>query len=288
MKDINRFLDAHGGLLATAELRDAGVDRHDLRRLLAGQILWRARRGWYCRPGVTHPILGAIRVGGPLTCGPALRHHGVWAMDDGRLHVEVLANSSRLRSPRDSRERLGDDAATVLHYEHEREPTSEPVPDARLVVSVTRALSHYRRCVDERWYLAALDSALHRDPLSRDALRRAGHPAGLMGIDGVCESGTETLFWVAIRGLVPTVRRQHVVPGVGRVDFLIGDRLVVEIDSREFHDNPSGRTADRRRDLDLSRLGYRCLRFDYAQIVHELDRVIDAIVAAVSRGDHLR
>jgi len=95
------------------------------------------------------------------------------------------------------------------------------------------------------------------------------------------------MFWLALRHLVPSLRRQVAVPGVGKVDFLIGERLVVEIDSRTFHDTPEGRVIDRRRDLVLSVAGYRCLRFGYEQVVDTMGRVIAAVRAAVSRGDHL-
>jgi len=193
----------------------------------------------------------------------------------------VHHEDSRLRHEYDSRQRRHptEDAA-VVHYTRGR------AEHARLVASVPNALSDYRLCVPETWYLATLDSALHHDPLSRDALRRAGHPVGAHGIEGVCASGTETMFWLALRHLVPTLRRQVAIPGVGKVDFLIGERLVVEIDSRTFHDTPKGRATDRRRDLVLSVAGYRCLRFGYEQVVHTMGRVIAAVIASVSRGDH--
>lgn len=74
----------------------------------------------------------------------------------------------------------------------------------------------------------------------------------------------------------------HVV-GVGRVDFLIGDCLVIEVDSKEHH---SDAYRDRRRDAELSARGFRVLRFMYSQILFEWPSVESAILAAVGRGDH--
>ncbi len=282
MHHVHRLLDARGGAIATHELIDEGFGRRARERLIEEGVLRRARQGWFVRPDIDPVILMAVRVGGSLTCGHALRQHGVWALDHPEVHARVVHPGSRLRDERDSRRRRSAGSTAIVHW------TRRPDEHERLVATVSDSLSDYRRCVPEPWYLAALDSALHHAPLERDALRRAGHPVGIAGIDGVCESGTETMFWLAIRQLLPSVSRQKLIPGVGRVDFLIGERLVVEIDSREFHDTASGRAADRRRDLDLSLAGYRCLRFDYDQIVNHLDRVVAAVLAAVSRGDHLR
>lgn len=77
-------------------------------------------------------------------------------------------------------------------------------------------------------------------------------------------------------------RQQVWIPGVGRVDFLVGRDLVIEVDSREFHPDS---LVDRRRDAILSAQGLRSLRFLYAQVAHDLDQVRDAIVGAVVRGD---
>jgi very-short-patch-repair endonuclease len=77
--------------------------------------------------------------------------------------------------------------------------------------------------------------------------------------------------------------RQQVRIGRDRVDFLIGDRLVVEIDSTGYHDP----VADAKRDARLSMRGYRVLRFHYDQVVNHWNEVLGSVLAALSRGDHL-
>ena len=78
--------------------------------------------------------------------------------------------------------------------------------------------------------------------------------------------------------------QQQVWIGRDRVDFLIGERLIIEIDSTSFDD----RAADAKRDARLGILGYRVLRFDYDMVVNHWNLVRDAVLAALSRGDHHR
>ncbi|HEY8317974.1 MAG TPA: DUF559 domain-containing protein [Amnibacterium sp.] len=80
------------------------------------------------------------------------------------------------------------------------------------------------------------------------------------------------------------VQQQVAIEGVGFVDCLIGERLVIELDSIAHHSDP---TADRHRDALLSALGYRVLRFMAKQVDESWPEVEEAVLAAISRGDHL-
>lgn len=155
-----------------------------------------------------------------------------------------------------------------------------------MVASVADALDDYARCAPLEHRAAAVDSAL------RLGLVSVQHPTaqalGSLGVVGVCESGTETAFWLRMRRHRLPVTRQVRVPGVGRVDFLIGERLVIEVDGRTFHDRESTFEEDRQRDAQLSTLGYRVLRFSYRQVFEQWQLVEAAVLAAVGRGDHLR
>ena len=90
------------------------------------------------------------------------------------------------------------------------------------------------------------------------------------------------LVWLRRAGI--RVRQQFHVPGVGYVDCLIGERLIIELDSMAHHADP---TADRRRDALLSARGFRVLRFMYSQVMDRWPEVERAVLAAISRGDHL-
>ena len=103
------------------------------------------------------------------------------------------------------------------------------------------------------------------------ALSRAG---GLSG------SVTEAVF--AFRSHIFGVRiRQQVEVGPDRVDFVLGDRLIVELDSKEFHD----KHRDYARDARLIARGYRVMRFDYRQVMFDWPAVEAALAAAIARGD---
>ena len=73
------------------------------------------------------------------------------------------------------------------------------------------------------------------------------------------------------------------IAGVGGVDALIGDRLIVEVDGRDNHDGASMRHKDLVRDANAAMWGYVTLRFDYALIVHDWDMVERAILGALAR-----
>jgi len=75
------------------------------------------------------------------------------------------------------------------------------------------------------------------------------------------------------------VRSQVSVFGVGRVDFLIGDRLIIEIDGRLGHADDVGRHKDLTRDANAASWGYVTLRFDYETVVNDWGLVIRAILA---------
>lgn len=59
-------------------------------------------------------------------------------------------------------------------------------------------------------------------------------------------------------GLV--VQEEVLVPGVGRVDFVVAGRLIVEIDGFEFHSNRTHYRQDRNRWNTATAKGYQTLR----------------------------
>ena len=69
---------------------------------------------------------------------------------------------------------------------------------------------------------------------------------------------------------------------------MIGDRLVIEVDSREFHDDPKAFERDRRRDLLLKALGFEIVRVSYAQVMGDWSSILTTILMMMDRGQHLR
>ena len=89
-----------------------------------------------------------------------------------------------------------------------------------------------------------------------------------------------------LAGLHLTVATQVVIPGVGRVDLLVGERLVIEADSIAHHADADGYRRDRARDLRLARLGFRVLRLTWEQVMFEWDEVEATILGLVAEREH--
>src|SRR5690606_4245003 len=183
------------------------------------------------------------------------------------------------------RQRLGPDEV-VVHWTLERQAS-------RLLRSLPESLMDYVGCGTPELVAATANSLIREHPAYRVdwPLLRARFPARfqrLLGlVDGVCESGTEFVFWVRLPRLHDRLRRQVWIAGVGRVDFLVGERLVIEIDGYKHHGDREKFEADRHRDALLSALGYRVLRFTHKQVFERWATVEAAVFGAIARGDHL-
>lgn len=281
MQILTTLAAERGGLIPTFRLRQSGLSPRRIAALChAGQLL-RVRQGWFVLPGTPNSVVEAVRVGGQLTCSTALDLHGVWVRASPRIHVAVNRHATQLRSAKDPRRRREPlDPFAVVHWRRASTATTS------MVASVADAIDDFARCAPLEHRAAAIDSALHLGMLLPN------HPAALAlrpaGVVGVCESGTETVFWLRMRRHRLPIMRQVRIPTVGRVDFLIGERLVIEVDGREFHDRESTFEEDRERDAQLSILGYRVLRFSYRQVFEHWEIVEAAVLAAIGRGDHRR
>jgi len=97
------------------------------------------------------------------------------------------------------------------------------------------------------------------------------------------ESGLESLLRLRLYLLGIRLDCQVDIDGVGRVDFVVGGRVILEADGEENHAG-SRRHKDLVRDAAASVLGYETLRFDYAMIVHHWDTVVAAILPALNRA----
>src|SRR5690606_8366426 len=97
------------------------------------------------------------------------------------------------------------------------------------------------------------------------------------------DSGLESLLRLRMHQLGIRLDCQVVIDGVGRVDFVVDGRLIIEADGKQNHDGASMRHKDLVRDAAASGLGYETLHFDYAQIIHDWTTVQAAILAALAR-----
>lgn len=263
----------HHGHLTTRELRDRGISERALARMLGDGSLRRVRRGWYATQGADPDVGVAIRAGGSLTCVSALRKLGVWVLPDARLHVAV-GRGAVVRA----------DPSIVLHWQRER--------SSAVVHTAADSLGWALRCLSTRDAVVVADSAVHGQVLAEEEViaicggsARGRKVAALL--DPAAESGLETIARLALRSRRVSLRSQVQIAGIGRVDLLIGDRLVLELDGREWHDRPGDFERDRARDRALVAAGYVVMRVSYRQVMTEWPRIEAQILALVRRREHL-
>lgn len=263
-----------GGLARGARLQEYGVSRMQLSKAVRSGSIERLRPGVFATAGLGSPAREAARHGGALTCAEALRQHGVWviAEQDGPPHV-WLGRRGRAHTHVGCR--------CTSHYFRGR--------TAFGTVDVETALVHLHRCEGDESFFASFESAWRLGKLSRAARTRIRDalPAYARWLIDIArhdaDSGLESLLRLRLHVLGISLDCQVVIKGVGKVDFVIGGRLILEADGKENHEEPGKRHKDLRRDAAASHLGYETLRFDYAQLVHDWPSVQSAVLGALKR-----
>lgn len=288
MNSIYRDTWRRGGVAATHELLNDGHTSHQLTAAVRAGILIRVRQGHYACPELSIPETEALRVGGRLTGLSGARHHGIWTPRSSKLDVAVHPHARALRSPHDKAVRLTETRPSGVRVGWNDTDT----PGTRTTLSFLECLRDIIRTQPALVIFACAESALFRGMISRSAWHReldtllCGSRGVFTQVNRLSESGGESMmkYHLLLRSIHFT--QQVKIAGVGRVDFLLGSRLVVEVDGAEFHTSREAFEEDRRRDAVLSSLGYRVLRFSYTQVERNWVQVEAAIFAALARGDH--
>ncbi len=172
-----------------------------------------------------------------------------------------------------------DDCTCVSHW-------NDPGPRMSFDTSVvSHILTQILACHGQEAFFVALESALHQRRLTaqaRQILRSAIAVSHRWLVDFArndAESGLESLVRLRLRRFGLLVRTQQSIVAVGRVDLLIGDRLIIEVDGRVNHEGASLRHKDLVRDANAAAWGLTTLRFDYSLVIHDWDLVERAILA---------
>lgn len=275
-----RTLDVISGNRGAAParlLRGEGITKGHVASLLARGVITQVRIGWYAAPSIDRRIAAAVRAGGMAACATSLAVHGVWVADQPALHV-----ARPIGTPGDL-DTIG----------HRHRPDDDPT---WCLEPIRRAVERFIRCAPFDEAIAAIDSALRLSGSLGWRFDRADLTAIIAAaprryrrilewVDPRADSGLESLVRVRLRSLgivaVPQVR----IAGVGRVDLLVGERLVIETDGRAHH---LGRqfAEDRRRDAELLRQGYLVLRLTWESVLFDWTRSVAIIAEVVRRGDH--
>lgn len=272
-----RALDAvraAGGVARARTLVASGHTQRTLRELVDASHLIRLRRVWVAVPDADPLLIAAAREGVVVSCVTAARRRGIWVLGEGPAHVAADPHGASVRL----------EHGTVVHWAN---PLVRRPPDA-LVDELENALALVIACRPEEQARAVVESALRQGLVERDALLRM--PLTRIARDLVesaspwSDSGLESFFIPRLRWMRLRITAQAWIRG-HRVDFLIGERLVVQIDGG--HHVGAQREADIAHDAALMLLGYHVIRVGYGQVVHGWPEVQALIMRAVAQGLHL-
>ncbi|MFB7893435.1 DUF559 domain-containing protein [Microbacterium sp. NPDC056044] len=274
-----------GGAARTRDVVAQGVRKGDLTRARQEGLLLRPRVGVYVTPATPPATVEALSHRGRIACVTAGRAYGLWILDDRDQEPVHTWIDEKHHPMRIAIHPEPDDRACCAF--HRDVALDEPTLTC---VGLLHCLRQILACRGEEAFFAALESALRQsliDDEARERLKLSLPAASRWLVDFArsdADSGLESLVRLRLRkhGLVLTP--QVAIPGVGIVDFVSGDCLILEADG-DTHEGPS-RHRDRVRDAVAMALGFVSLRFDYALIVHEWEVVEAAILAAVSRNLH--
>lgn len=263
---------ADGGVVPVRALQRAGFSRHQIDRAVAQGVLRRVRKGWVARPDADPELVAAARAGVVLSCISLARRRGLWVLDHDRLHVAAPAHAGGVHAP----------GATV----HWAKPVVPRHPDA-LIDSIENALVLVAECQPYESALAVWESALNAQLVDRLQVARMPLPRAAREIIAAAspysDSGLESFVVPRLSWLGVPIVPQVWIAG-HRVDFLIGDRLVLQIDGG--HHVGSQRTSDISHDARLILMGYHVVRVGYRQMVDDWHTVQDLVMRAVAQGLH--
>lgn len=270
-------LDRCDGIAHIETLRTLGIPPWVAGAAARDGLVTRPRRGWVATAAADPDLLAAVSAGGRIGCETQARRLGLWVLDATQLHLSMPRHSGHTRPP----------AGAVIHWRGaewgSRHATVDPLE------TVLRDVAD---CLSLEAALCVLESALNRRligvaELERLLLETRRGPRLLPLLDPSAESGLETLVRCRLIRVGIVTRSQVQIEGIGRVDLLVGDRLVIECDGRAHHDDPLARARDRHRDLLLSARGYLVIRLDIAQIQGDWMLTHAVIRDLITRRQHL-
>ena len=271
---VAALANAQHGVVARAQLLDAGLTKTQIDRRIATRRLHRLHRGVYA---VGHRVLtvegrwmAAVLAAGP---GAALSHATAAAAWDLRrapavIHVTVPGRGGRERRAGIRIHRSPSLRGNVIL--HRGIPITTP---ARTIVDLSRSLAG--RPLEQ-----LIDLADQRGLVDFAELREAASLRAVLAryAAATTRSELEERFLALCDDFgIPRPETNARVEGI-EVDFLWRDRrLIVEVDGYAYHRSPAEFERDRERDVTLEVAGWRVLRFTWSQITRRRAWVAAAV-----------
>jgi very-short-patch-repair endonuclease len=260
-----------GGVGRIRTLLDGGHGRHAVRAAITEGRVLRVRRDWIALRTADPYLIGAARAGVVVSCITQAKRLGLWVLEESEPHVAL--------NPNRSSRAVG---ATV----HWSVPLVPRHPDS-LVDPIENVLALVATCQPYESALAIWESAMRAQLVTRPVLERFPLSSAARRLvrdaSAFSDSGLETfvvprLLWMRL----PIVPQVYIAGH--RVDFLIGDRLVLQIDGS--HHVGRQREQDLEHDALLMLMGYHVIRVGYTQVIDRWHTVQDLIMRAVAQGLH--
>ncbi|WP_221584863.1 endonuclease domain-containing protein [Microbacterium sp. G2-8] len=264
-----------GGVARITDLRTRGHGRRAVEGAVARGELTRPRRGWVALPTADPMLVHASRSGVVLSCITQATRLGLWVTRHEAVHVAADPRSGGVRLDR---------ARSHVHWAR---PVVERVPGS-LEDPVQNVLALTADCLPREDAVATWESAFHQEITSRAAmlalpLKRAAREVAERATP-FSDAGTESIFIQRLSWLKVRIVQQVWLHG-HRVDALVGDRLVVQVDGG--HHVGAQRDSDIAHDAKLKLAGYHVIRVSYRQLMHDWPAVQQLILEAIAQGLHL-
>lgn len=260
--------------MTTTALRDrSAATRPAIARAVARGDLMRPAVGWVSLPDADPMLTAAASIGVVVSCVTRAARLGCW--DAGSRDIHVAARPGRALK-----------RATTAHV-HWAKPVIPRAPGI-LEDSIENALALVAECRPFEEALAVWESAIRQGLVTLEHLRTLPlRPAALRLVAAVApfsDSGLESIVVSRLGWLGIPMQQQAWILG-HRVDILIGERLIVQIDGGHHVD--AQRLKDNAHDARLRLAGYHVIRVGYHQVMHDWPAVQALITGAIARGLHL-
>ncbi|MDN3495527.1 DUF559 domain-containing protein [Planococcus sp. APC 4015] len=265
-------LSALDGVARVRTVCDRGASPYTIRAAVARGVLTRPRKGWVALATADPALVAAAEAGVVLSCATEAKRLGLWVLDAAAPHVAAPAHSGVVRTTR-----------SIVHW---AAPVVPRHPDS-LVDPIENVLALVATCLPFEDALAVWESALRKGLVDLASMRRLplGPAARRLSEEAMpwSDSGLESFVVPRLRWMRLPIVPQAWIAG-HRVDFLIGERLVLQIDGG--HHVGAQREQDVAHDAQLMLLGYRVIRVGYFQVVERWHEVQEVLMRAVAQGLH--
>lgn len=274
MSSVVAAVAAAGGVVRRARLRADGYPQREIVGAVAAGLLIVVRRVWLALPAADPSLVAAARTGVVISCVTRARRLGLWVPGvETATHVAAHPHAGRVGAP----------AGMKVH----RAEPVVPRNPADLEDPIENVLALVCACQPYEPARAIVESALNKGLVQKQVLLRLPVGAGILALFGdaspFSDSGLETYVLTRLRWLRLRIVPQAWIEG-HRVDFLIGERLVLQVDGG--HHVGRQRASDNAHDVRLRHAGYHVIRVGFIEIVEDWPGVQARIMQAVALGLH--